>query len=610
MEKIIDKINNPASVNALPSDLLEGLCGEIREEIIRTVNKNGGHLASALGAVEAIVALCHTYDFTKDKLIFDVGHQSYAFKLINEGKERFSTLRQSGGLSGFPGEGVSENDVFSGGHAGNSLANAMGYLCARDKAGTDENVVVFVGDASFFNGENLEALFATQKKPKRLLVVFNDNGMSISKNENGAYKFFSSLALKKSYKRTTDFFRKIFGNRLIGRYLRRVKADFKHSVSPVSALDCVGFKYFGVFDGHDVKSLCKILKEIKERKGTVFLHIRTQKGHGFLPAASDPEKYHGVGENMGASRNTFSDCVSDLMIKAAKRDDKVVALTAGMKSGTGLTRFAEEYPDCFVDVGICEEYAVTMAAGMARGWLKPVVFIYSTFLQRAYDQIMTDVCVSDLPVIFMLDRAGFVGSDGKSHQGLFDLSYLKNIPGLNIFAPKSVAELSDMFDYALESKKPTAIRYPNGPVEDIASVVRFSGENLWEVLKSGTDAVIFAVGPRMISVAAAAAEKSKFSVAVVNARSVKPMDEKILSDFAGVPIITMEENVLSGGFGEGVAARYLSRGINVTIAFFGAPDSFVPHGKIFEQTEQSGITADKVAQKIEELILSVRPSAD
>ena len=598
---VIEKIHSLADVNALSVEELCVLSAEIRREIISTVTQNGGHLASALGAVEAIVALCRVYDFTKDKLIFDVGHQAYAFKILNEGKSRFQTLRLSGGLSGFPGEGVSENDIFSGGHAGNSLSNAMGYMFARDYFKRDENVVVLVGDASFFNGENLEAIFATQKKPERFLVVFNDNGMGISKNENGAYKFFSSLTLKKGYKRAKDFFRKLFGNRLIGRYLRRVKSDFKHSVSPATVLDEVGFKYLGVFDGHDIKCLVKILTEIKNRGDSVFLHIRTQKGKGFEPATADPENYHGVGKNLCFSANEFSENISELMMDEVAKDERVTAITAGMKSGTGLSEFAKACPQNFVDAGICEEYAVTMAAGMARGGLKPVVFIYSTFLQRAYDQIMTDVCVSDLPVVFMLDRAGFVGADGKSHQGLFDLSYLKNIPNLLIFAPKNAFELKKMLDYALKKGGPVAIRYPNGVNEELKSDAIVDDVCEWEVIKDGNLAAIFAVGPRMISLALKARDLCGKSVAVINACSVKPLDEKTMNKYAAVPVITLEENVLSGGFGEGVAAYYSLNKLNVKMGLFGVADNFVPHGTVDYQLELSGLTPENVSAKIKEL---------
>lgn len=602
MEKsILDKIRSIKDVNTLSIDELSTLCEEIRGEIIATVERNGGHLSSALGAVEAIVALCSVYDFSVDKIFFDVGHQSYAFKILNVGKERFSTVRTEGGVSGFCGDDQTAADGFIGGHAGNSLSAASGYMYARDKKGGDENVIIFVGDASLFNGENLEALFVNAEKPRKMLIVFNDNGMSISENRNGAYKFFSRLALKRGYGNTKNFLHKILGNRLFARCLKRLKSNFKHSVSPATVLDQVGMKYFGVFDGHDIKTLCSALKEIKLRETPCFLHIKTKKGKGFECAESDPECYHGIGSGLLTSRNDFSASVSDILGEFAEQDDRVFAITAGMKSGTGLSDFAEKFPDRFVDVGICEEYAVTFAAGAAFNGLKPVVCIYSTFLQRAYDQIVTDVCMQNLPVVFMLDRSGFVGADGKTHQGLFDLSYLRAIPNLTVLAPKDRSELKLMLGYALSCGSPVAIRYCNGALSEIKTKTPFELPGRWEVLKDGNKAVVFAVGNRMNAVALNASEKFGDAVAVINARSVKPLDEDILARYALLPVVVMEENVLSGGFGESIAAYRAVHGMS-GVSLLSAGNSFCEHASIGSQLAKNGLDEDSLIKLLTDLL--------
>jgi len=604
-ELILDKLRSVSEVSSLNIRELKELCSELRREIITTVEKNGGHLASALGAVEAIVALCSVYDFSADKIFFDVGHQSYAFKLLSLGKEKFSGLRTEGGISGFCGDDADSADGFIGGHAGNSLAAAEGYAYARDLTGGKENVIVFVGDASLFNGENLEALFVEDKKPDNFLVVFNDNGMSISENRNGAYRFFSKLALKKSYGKTKRFLSKILGNRLIARCLKKLKSKFKHSISPATVLDEVGFKYFGAFDGHDLKMLRNALCEIKNRGKPCFLHIRTTKGKGYELAEKAPETYHGVSGGLKESTNDFSSAVSEYLVELAEKDDKIVALTAGMKSGTGLSGFAEKFPDRFKDVGICEEYAVTAAAGMAYNRLKPVVCIYSTFLQRAYDQIVTDVCMQKLPVTFLLDRSGFVGSDGKTHQGLSDLSYLRSIPNLCVLAPKDTFEFKDMLRYALSCGKPVAIRYPNGRCEPVAAVCepnRFTVAGKWELLKKGNKAVIFAVGNRMNCLAVKAAARFGDDVAVVNARSVKPFDYDILDEYTDMYSVTLEENLSCGGFGEGVAAYYQRKGKTKITVTLSAGDEFCEHSSVKRQLEKHGLCEERVVYVLESLL--------
>ena len=600
MSNIVSKITSVSDVNNLNREELPVLAQELREIIKETAYNRGGHLSSALGAVECITALCNVYNFKKDKIVFDVGHQSYAYKILCRGKERFSTLRSKNGESGFPdGE---DGDYFIGGHAGNSISASLGLTTARDFLNEDFNVVCVVGDASFFNGENLEALFANEKKPKSFIIVFNDNGMSISENQNGAYKFFSNLSQKKGYKKTKSILRKMFGNNAIGRFLRKVRSVFKRTLSPANAMEAVGLNYYGVFDGHDLDALTTIFSEVKQSKKSAFIHIKTVKGKGYLPAEEYSEKYHGVSSGYENSENTFSQNVSPLLCELAEKHENLVAITAGMKGGTGLSSFAEKYPSRFIDVGICEEYAVTASAGMALGGLKPVVCIYSTFLQRSFDQIITDVCMQNAPVVFLLDRAGFVGSDGRTHQGLFDLSYLKMIPNLTLLAPKSVEELKEILNYAMTVNGPVAIRYPNGKNPPITSLTPFSSENKWEVLKGGSKVALFAVGPRLNTLALKVASEFEGEVAVVNARSVKPMDEKILNEYKDYKIITLEENVQSGGFGEGVASYYLNSNANAQVKILAVEDLFVSHATTSSQLESAGFCEEHLKRVIKKWI--------
>ena len=601
MENILDKIQNLSSVNHLTQGELYLLCDQLRETIKETVYERGGHLSSALGAVEVITALCNVYDFEKDKIVFDVGHQSYAYKILARGKERFKTLRTEGGESGFPD--IKQGDYFIGGHAGNSISASLGLASARDLKGEDFAVVCMVGDASLFNGENLEALFASDKKPKNFVIVFKDNGMSIDENNNGAYKFFASLARKKGYKKTKSFLRKIFGNNAIGRFLRRRRSSFKRYLSPFTSMEVIGVKYYGVYDGHDLKSLISIFKELKQRGGSAFIHVKTLKGKGYAPAEQSSEKYHGIASGYESSENTFSNSLSTILEELAEKEQNLVAVTAGMKSGTGLNSFAQKYPDRFFDVGICEEHAVTMASGMALGGLKPIVCIYSTFLQRSYDQIITDTCMQNASVIFLLDRAGMVGSDGRTHQGLFDLSYLQSIPNLKVFAPASVSELKETLQYALKISGPVAIRYPNG---ENRAIERLTGNNppyLWQELKSGSQVYLLAVGPRMNELSLKVASRYSDKVGVINARSIKPLDYSLLDRIKDKYLITLEENVKKGGFGESVLSYLSEKQSSVRIKILAVEDKFVSHASIESQLIACGLSEENLKNEINKGLL-------
>ena len=594
---LLENIKTPSDLKKLSIKELPAVAEEIRERIVSVCEDNGGHLASSLGAVDAIVALYYVFDFPKDKIIFDVGHQSYAHKILSGRNELFDTIRKECGLSGFPNIFESEYDAFTVGHAGTSLSAALGYCTARDKLKEDYYVVSFVGDGSFFNGENLEALFSSEKKPEKLLIILNDNGMSISKNSNGLYKMLTKMSMKKRYPKFMSFMNKLFGWNFLGRWLKRIKAAFKRSLDSYGMLDTVGVKYVGAFDGHNVKLLVRLFSDFKSSPRATLLHIKTQKGKGYFPAEKSSEFYHGVSAHLSCSDNTFSKKVANLAVELVKSNEKAVFLTAGMALGTGLDALKENFPDRLLDVGISEEFCVTYAAGLAIAGLRPFVCIYSTFLQRAYDQIIEDVCLQNLPVIFLIDRAGVVGSDGCTHQGVFDISFLSHIPNMTVIAPKDARELELAVNYALKLSSPVAIRYPNGKVEDIGEIMPFEAE-LWNKEKSGDGAVVFAVGARMLKIALEAADGT--NAEVVNARTVKPLDENYLKSISLRRIITLEENSLIGGFGSLVAEFYVKNGIAPKITSLGIADKFIDHASVASQLEKNSLTKSKIRELIEE----------
>ncbi len=588
----LENIKTPSDLKKLNIKELGILASEIRQKIISVASNNGGHLASSLGAVDAIIALYYVFDFPKDKIIFDVGHQAYAHKILSERKELFETIRTEGGLSGFPNVFESEYDAFSVGHAGTSISAALGYCTARDTLNDDYYVISFVGDASFFNGENMEAIFATEKKPKKLLVILNDNGMSISKNNNGLYKFISKSTMKKRYSKFMATMDKIFGWNFIGSFLKGVKRAFKRSLDSYSMLDTVGIKYVGAFDGHNIKLLIDLFNSYKHSPRATLLHIKTKKGKGYEPAENNADVYHGVSKSLCVSDNAFSKAVGEIAKKITEKNDKAVFLTAGMALGTGLNDLQHEKPDKVIDVGINEEYCVTYSAGLAIAGLRPFVCMYSTFLQRSYDQVMVDVCLQNLPVVFLIDRAGLVGVDGCTHQGVFDLSYLSHIPNLTILTPKNAKELEIMIDYAIELERPVAIRYPNGKAFEFEEKQEFSKENLWEIQKEGDGKIVLACGSRMLDIALKATKNT--NACVVNARSVKPLDEKLLGEFIGREMITLEDNSVIGGFGAMVLGYYAKKGVNQAVSCLGVEDKFVEHAKVDSQLKSNNLTVENL----------------
>ena len=570
---------------------------QLREELLGAVRENGGHLSSNLGVVELTVALYSVFDFPKDKLIFDVGHQSYAHKLITG--RTLDTLRRKGGVSGFPDPDESEYDAFIAGHSGTSVAAGLGMCAARDLRGEDYKVISFIGDASLGNGTALEAIFATEKKPENFVVVLNDNGMSIDKNHSALYRSLSKMTAKRRYRTFNSFLSRTFKETgAFGKKLRKVKYTLKGWLNKNDFFERCGFKYIGPVNGHDLHELIEVLTDIKKLREPVFLHAVTLKGKGYEAAEADPARFHGVARNFASGENSFSVALGRLLTERAQEDPALVAVTAAMTDGVGLSEFAEKFPTRIFDAGICEEYAVTMAAGMAKGGLCPVVCIYSTFLQRAYDQIIHDVCLQNLPVIFCIDRAGFVGSDGKTHQGLFDLSALRAVPNLRIFAPKDCAEFADVFDYARSLGTPCAIRYPNGYAPNLGSRQKIGDYYRWETLSDGDGVVVLASGARAVARALEAKKRSGTDCKVINCRTVKPLDERILREIADKKIITFEEGYLSGGFGSAVAEYYASCAQPVRLKIMGAENKFIPHATAQEQAQDCRLSALDLALKI------------
>lgn len=602
---ILDGIKNSSDVKRLSLKEKIELAGEIRDKILKTCSENGGHLSSNLGIVETTLALYSVFDFPKDKIIFDVGHQCYAHKMLSGRNAGFSAIRTDGGISGFPDREESEYDCFGAGHAGTSIAAGLGFCAARDALGEDFYVVDVVGDGAFVNGLNLEALTASQKKPKKLIVILNDNGMSISKNRNGIYTFLSKKSTKKGYLKSKSALKRVFGESFVTRFLRKVRGFIKRIFNGVNVLEQFGFKYVGVVNGNDLKSLTEILEGVKNvaKDKAVFLHIKTVKGKGVKRAEERADLYHGVGKSLSCGGGEFSSAVGQTLNEIIEKDSRVIALTAGMKDGTGLAAVEKAHPDNFIDVGIAEEFAVTFAAGMAAGGLKPVVCVYSTFLQRAYDEILHDVCIQKLPVVFCVDRAGLVGADGKTHQGVFDLSFLSHLPGMTILAPSCVNDLKAALKYAFSLGSPVAIRYPKESSAKEREVAPYE-ETLWERLKAGEKYNILAVGPDMLALAEEFA-KNHDGAGVISARTVKPLDEKTLAEISGLPIIAIEENSVIGGFGDAVrraVSRLFGGKPKNRIITLGVKDAFTRHGSAERQREENGLCE----KQLEAIVLSLK----
>ena len=592
--KLMD-IKQPDDIRQLSYAECDALAEEIRDTIIRTVSCNGGHLASNLGAVEITMALHRVFHTPEDKFVFDVGHQSYTHKLLTGRADRFSTLRQYGGLSGFPKCSESEHDCFETGHASTAISAALGLARARDLTGDDHHVVAIVGDGALTGGMCYEALNDCGNSKTRLIIVLNDNQMSIAKNVGALNNHFAQLRASASWnitkKRVKYHLRQI---PVIGVPLEKLIHSLKKSLKALlldeGFFTSLGFKYLGPIDGHDIRAMEKIFKRACELDEPVIIHCCTKKGNGYRKAEKCPERFHGTppffiesGEIQKHGPRLYGQVSADELVAMAKKDSRILAVTAAMPSGTAADRFKAKYPDRFFDVGIAEEHAVTMCAGLARGGMRPFFFVYSTFLQRGYDQVLHDVCMQNLPVVFLLDRAGLGNEDGQSHQGLFDIAFLRPIPNMTIFAPADSGELTEMIRAALELNAPCAIRYPKNAVAPNASYpTRPFMTGRWRSLLSGKDAAVLAVGS-MISPVLNVVQRLRdegLELEVVNASTVKPLDGFCLSRLAelGRPVFTVEEHVLEGGFGSSVLEYNASHGGVLSIHPIGVKNRFIPQG--------------------------------
>ena len=611
--KVLPTVKNPADLRNIKRELLPQLCQELREEIIRTTSHNGGHLGSSLGAVEIITALHYVFHTPKDKLVFDTGHQAYAHKLLTGRQGKFSTIRQKGGLSGFPKRSESKYDDFGVGHASTALSAALGMAIARDQKKADSKVIALVADGALTGGMAYEAMQNAGLLATDMLVILNDNQMFISKRVGALGQFLTKLLTKKyvqlAEEKATHFLKRFDE---LGNNAAKLAKKARSILFPGTIFEEMGFRYFGPVNGNDIDAMIDVLESVKDVKGPVLLHVVTKKGKGYPPAEEKPTKFHGVGifdadtgDTIGQSdRITFTKAFSDAMVKLAQADKKINAITAAMPEGTGLAAFREKFPQRFFDVGIAEEHAATFAAGLAAEGLKPVVAVYSSFAQRCYDQIVHDIALQNLPVVFALDRAGLVGEDGPTHHGMFDLSFLRSTPNLVLAAPADENELGHLLKTGLDSGKPFVLRYPRGagfnvPVDPELKDLPI-GKGVW--MKKGKDLTLVAIGNRVYPALETARllEKKGLHAGVINARFVKPLDTAILDEALthSPRIVTLEDNSLCGGFGSAVAEYLTGQDRAFELLRLGLPDEFVEHGKVAQLQEQLGLTPEQMAEKI------------
>lgn len=617
MQKILDRIDNPKDTKRLTEKEKIQLAEEIREEMVEIVSKTGGHLASNLGVVELTIALHSVFDLPEDKIVWDVGHQTYVHKMLTGRREKMNTLRSLNGIAGFPKTKESIYDDFNTGHSSTSISAALGMARARDLNNKDNHVIAVIGDGALTGGMALEALDDAGSSKTRLIVILNDNEMSISKNVGGISRFLTRIRTKKFYKKSNNCIRKLlekipkFGPFVI-HIARRIKYSIKQLMIPNMFFEDLGFKYLGPVDGHDIERVEWILNLAKKEKEPVVVHIITKKGKGYKPAEENPDSFHAIGsfnketgKLIKTKEKDYSQVFGDKLVELAKKNEKIVAVTAAMADGTGLKEFRKKYPKRFFDVGIAEQHAVCMAAGMANEGLIPVVPIYSSFYQRAFDQVIHDVCMQNLPVVMCVDRAGLVGQDGETHQGMFDLSFFNLIPNITIMAPKDFKELEEMLEFAISLKVPVVIRYPRGTE---SKKIKFDKQEKIELGKSeiltqGEDITIVAIG-KMVAKAFEVKEeleKEGKTAEVINARFLKPFDEQtvINSMKKTKNIITLEDNTIIGGLASKVE-ELISKNKEDNIQFkaFGLPDTFIEHGKVEELEEMYKLDAKSIAKEI------------
>lgn len=611
--KILDKINKPEDIKKLSFNEQNELAIELREFLLDNVSKNGGHLASNLGVVELTIALLNNFDFTKDKIVFDVGHQSYIYKILTDRKNTFNTLRNYKGISGFPKREESKYDFFDTGHSSNSISAALGMARARDLKGEDHNIISVIGDGAFTGGMVYEALNDLGYNHSKMLIILNDNQMSISSNVGGLSNYLNKVKLNPSYNKIKkSMHRKLIleKNNKIIKIIRRIKNSIKTLFFNPMFFENLGVRYIGPIDGHNLKDLDRVLKKVKKLDGPVVLHIVTTKGIGYIPALENPDKFHAVskfdittGIPIQSNPNTYSNAFGKSLVKLAKKDNTIVAISAAMINGTGLKEFAKLYPNRTFDVGITEEHAVTLAAGMATSGLRPVFAVYSTFLERGFDQLLIDVCMQNLPVVFGIDRAGLVGNDGKTHQGVFDISYLNLMPNLKILSPKCTSEMEVLLDYAFKETGPVAIRYPRGGDELNLKPLTEIKTGVWEQIEKGEKVVILATG-KMVEKAIKAKETLKnYNPIIINATFIKPLDYKYLKKIVNknYNVLTLEDNNIIGGFGEQVLYALNNLNFKGKIKIMGYQDKFIDHGSIEELLIEEKMDPKSIALEIKKL---------
>jgi len=617
---ILEKIDSPKDLRGLSIKELEILASEIRERIIDVTSKTGGHVGPSLGVVELTLALHYVFDTPKDKLIWDVGHQTYAHKLITGRRDKFHTLRTYKGISGFPKREESIYDVFDTGHSSTSISAALGIVIARDLKGEDYKVIAVIGDGALTAGMAWEALNNAGQLQRDIIIILNDNERSIGESKGALAMYLNRIITGKFYNRLKADVWNLLGalpdnlTYKARRAARKIREGLKNLVVPGGIFEELGFRYIGPLDGHNLKTLIPIFERIRDIKGPVFVHVVTKKGKGYRPAESNPEPFHGIGpfdeitgEKVKDDSPTYSSIFGKTLVDIAKNDRRVIGITAAMALGTGLSEFQRVFPERFFDVGICEQHALTFAAGLALEGFKPVVAIYSTFLQRAYDQLIHDICLQNLPVVLAIDRAGLVGEDGPTHHGPFDLSYLRTIPNIVVMAPKDGAELRDMVYTAVKyDKGPIAIRYPRGSIEGREPAGEFKEIPIGrgEVIKEGRDGCILAIGSvvRIAYNAALKLEKEGIDLCVVNSRFVKPLDRELLSQLSQRfdKFFTIEENVVAGGFGSAILEYFVEKGMGKRVFQIGIRDEFVEHGERGILLKECGLSEEEIIKEIRE----------
>ncbi len=617
MDKILDKVNYPSDLKELNILEKQQLSEEIRKYLLEIVSNNGGHLASNLGVVELTIAIHSVFNCPEDKIVWDVGHQSYVHKILTGRKEEMKTIRKMGGISGFPKTCESEYDNFDTGHSSTSISVALGMARARDLLNKNNKIIAVIGDGSLTGGMAIEALNDAGSSKTNITVILNDNEMSISKNVGGMSALLTKIRTKKTYKRSNNCVKRFFNKiPVIGKpivdFAHKIKRGIKQTVIPNMYFEDIGFTYLGPVDGHNIQELEKILNKSQNIEGPVLIHVSTKKGKGYRLAEENPDKFHGISSfdietgNTKAKRSKdYSAKFGDKLIKLAKKDNRIVAITAAMKDGTGLKEFANKFPNRFFDVGIAEQHAVGLIAGMASAGLKPIFAVYSSFLQRGYDQLIHDVAIQNLPVIIGIDRAGIVGNDGETHQGLFDLSFLRGIPNFTIMAPKDFSEFDKMLEFAINFNGPVAIRYPRGG-EGKVKFEKCKDIKLGkaEIVREGKNLTIIAIG-KMVERAVEVAdllEKENIKAEVINARFLKPLDEEniIKSIKKAKDVITIEDGILKGGLGTAVIELINNSKLdNIKVKTFGYNDLFVKHGSVDEIEKENKLDAISIVKEIE-----------